>query len=173
MTTMPDMLSGGPSTETVATELRQLIDDGHADEAARRAEQLPESEVREHPDVELEMARAFARTGKYERATSLATTSLWGFRVRRDLRGQMRSNLVLGGIAFEQGHPYAAEHHFGLVRVLATSVDDRKVQSQVTNNLACLALQRGDFEAAEALLQSALKLARDLADLREIGRAHV
>lgn len=166
MLTTPDMVSGGPSGENVAVELRQLIDGGHADAAARRAEQVPDNDVRENPEVELEMARAFARIGKFERATSLATTALWGFRVRRDLRGQMRANLVLGGIAFEQGHPYAAEHHYGLVRVLATSVDDRKVQSQVTNNLACLALQRGDFDAAEALLQSALKLARDLADLR-------
>jgi tetratricopeptide (TPR) repeat protein len=166
MLTKPDIESGGPATDTLAAELRQLIDAGRADEAARRAEQLPDGAVRENPDVELEMARAFARTGKFERGTALATTALWGFRVRRDLRGQMRANLVLGGIAFEQGHPYAAEHHFGLVRVLATSVDDRRVQSQVTNNLACLALQRGDFEAAEALLQSSLKLARDLADLR-------
>lgn len=166
MLTTMDTESAGASSETLAGQFRQLIDGGRADEAVRRAGELDEGALRESPELELEVARALARTGKFERAMALATTSLWGFRVRRDLRGQMRANLVLGGIAFEQGHPHAAEHHFGLVRVLATSLDDRRVQSQVTNNLACLALQRGDFDAAEALLQSALKLARDLADLR-------
>jgi tetratricopeptide (TPR) repeat protein len=112
------------------------------------------------------MARALARTGHLEKAMGRATAALWGFRTNRDLRGQMRANLVLGGIAFEQGHPHAAEHHFGLVRVLALTLNDQKVQSQVTNNLACLALQKGDFHAAEALLRSSLQLAKDLSDLR-------
>ncbi|MFN0180147.1 MAG: tetratricopeptide repeat protein [Gemmatimonadales bacterium] len=158
--------SAGASSDSLAAQFRQLIDGGRADEVVRQAGELDDGTLREAPELELEVARALARIGKFERAMALATTALWGFRVRRELRGQMRANLVLGGIAFEQGHPHAAEHHFGLVRVLATSLDDRRVQSQVTNNLACLALQRGDFDAAEALLQSALKLARDLADLR-------
>lgn len=166
MLTTMETTSAGPSAESLAAEFRQLTDTGHADEVVRRATDLVEGTLRDCPELELEVARALARTGKFERSMALATTALWGFRVRRDLRGQMRANLVLGGVAFEQGHPHAAEHHFGLVRVLATSLDDRRVQSQVTNNLACLALQRGDFDAAEALLQSALKLARDLADLR-------
>lgn len=154
------------SSATAAIEMRELVNHGRADEAVRRLGQFTEVDFRETPDLEVEAARALARTGHFERAMARATAALWEFRAKRDLRGQMRANLVLGGIAFEQGHPHAAEHHLGLVRVLAVALDDRQVQSQVTNNLACLALQKGDFDAADALLQSALNLARDLADLR-------
>lgn len=153
-------------TQSLAVELRLLVDTGRPEEALGKVEHLSDAELREAPEVEIEMARAFARTGRFERATARATTALWGARVRRDLRCQMRANLVLGGIAFEQGHPHAAEHHFGLVRVLATSLGDRQIQQKVTNNLALIALQRQDFEAAEALLQAALKLAEELADIR-------
>jgi tetratricopeptide (TPR) repeat protein len=155
----------------MAIELRRLVDAGRADEVVRRSEQLTDAQLREAPDVEIEVARALARAGQFQKAMARATTALWGFRVQRDLRGQMRANLVLGGLAFEQGHPYAAEHHFGLVRVLAVSLGDQQVQSQVTNNLACLALQKGDFHAAEHLLQSSLDLARDLANLRAQAEA--
>lgn len=162
---MIDTLSD-ETTQSLSVEMRLLVDAGRSDDALAKAESLTEAELRELPEVEVEMARAFARTGHFERATARATTALWGARVRRDLRCQMRANLVLGGIAFEQGHPHAAEHHFGLVRVLATSLGDRQVQQKVTNNLSLLALQRQDFQAAEALLQSALRLAEELADLR-------
>ncbi|MEO8449255.1 MAG: hypothetical protein ABI647_05660 [Gemmatimonadota bacterium] len=163
--TATETMSAEASIASLATELRHLIDSGRADDALRRSEGLDPG-LKESPEIELESARALARTGHLERATARATTALWGFRVKRDVRGQMRANLVMGGIAFEQGYPHAAEHHYGVVRVLATALDDRQVQSKVTNNLACLALQRGDFDAAEALLQSALNLAKDLADLR-------
>ena len=154
------------ATQSLAVELRLLVDTGRPDEALAKVEQLTDAELREAPEIEIEMARAFARTGRFERATARATTALWSARVRRDLRSQMRANLVLGGIAFEQGHPRAAEHHYGLVRVLATSLGDRQIQQKVTNNLSLLALQRQDFEAAEALLQAALRLAEELADIR-------
>jgi len=160
-------------TETAVNpaEYRALVDGGRADEVVRRSEEIREADLRDVPEVEIEIARALARTGRFEKAMARATTALWGFRVKRDLRGQMRANLVLGGVAFEQGHPLAAEHHYGLVRVLAVSLGDHRIQAQVTNNLACLALQKGDFQAAEQLFQSSLDLARDLADLR--GQAEV
>ncbi|MGE0443203.1 MAG: tetratricopeptide repeat protein [Gemmatimonadales bacterium] len=151
---------------SLALELRRLTDTGQADEVLRRIESCDDREVREAPEVELEAARAYARTGDLTRAMATATTALWGFRSRRDLRGQMRANLVLGGLAFEQGHPEAAEHHFGLARVLASALGDQTVHTQVTNNLACLALQKGDFAAAEGLYRSALAYAEALADLR-------
>ncbi len=154
------------ATQSLAVEMRLLVDAGRPDEALAKADSLTEAEIRETPEVEIEMARALARTGHFDRATARATTALWSARVRRDLRSQMRANLILGGIAFEQGHPHAAEHHFGIVRVLATSLDDRQVLQKVTNNLSLLALQRQDFEGAEALLQAALRLAEELADIR-------
>lgn len=150
----------------LALELRQLNDSGRADEVARRLDQETDVDLRENPDIEIELARAAARTGDFNRAMATATTALWSFRSRRDLRGQMRANLVLGGIAFEQGQPEAAEHHFGLTRVLATALGDQSVHARVTNNLACLALQKGDYAAAEGLYRNALAYAEALADLR-------
>ncbi len=164
MTTMPMPVE--QDFGTLALELKRLNDAGRADEAMRRLGDFTDSELREAPEVEIELARAAARTGDFNRAMALATTSLWSFRSRRDLRGQMRANLVLGGIAFEQGQPEAAEHHFGLSRVLATALGDQAVHQQVTNNLACLALQKGDFAAAEGLYRNALAYAEALADLR-------
>lgn len=152
--------------QALAVMLRQLVDNGRVDQALGLSESLTEAEIREAPEVEIEIARALARVGRFDKAKARVTAALCGFRAKRNVRGQMRANLVLGGISFEQGHLENAEYHFGVTRVLALALDDRQVLSQVTNNLACLTLQRNDFHAAEALLQSALRLARELADLR-------
>jgi len=150
----------------LAAMLRQLVDSGRPDQAIRLAENWTQTEISDVPEIQVELARALARQGQFELAKGRAAAALGSFRRMRNVRGQMRANLVLGGVSFEQGQPEEAEYRFGVARVLALALDDRQVLAQVTNNLACLILQRNDFHAAEALLQSALQLARELADLK-------
>jgi tetratricopeptide (TPR) repeat protein len=171
MTTATMNREEGVDFGELSLELRRLVDAGHADEAIRLTNHLAGTDLRDAPEVEIEIARAAARTGNFRRAMAAATTALWNFRSKRDLRGQMRANLVLGGIALEQGQPDAAEHQLGVARMIATAVDDRQVQAQVTGNLACLAIQKGDLALAEGLYRSALAYAQAQADLR--GQAEV
>jgi len=118
------------------------------------------------PGTVLRDATAAMRQGNLPVAAALAADAATRFRARADVDGRMRSENLLGAVAFETGRVGDAEHCFGAALELAQKLDDSLMTARASNNLASVAHLSGRPELALSLYRTALLSYQRLGDRR-------
>lgn len=118
------------------------------------------------PGTVLRDATAAMRQGNLPGAAALAAAAEARFRARGDVDGRMRSENLLGAVAFETGQVGDAERCFGSALELAHKLDDSLMTARTSNNLASVAHLTGRPELALSLYRTALLSYQRLGDRR-------
>jgi len=118
------------------------------------------------PGTVLRDATAAMRQGNLPGAAALAGAAATRFRARGDADGRMRSENLLGAVAFETGQVREAEGYFGTALELAHGLDDSLMTARASNNLASVAHLTGRPEVALSLYRTALLSYQRLGDRR-------
>ena len=118
------------------------------------------------PGTVLRDATAAMRQGNLPGAAALAAAAAARFRARADGDGRMRSENLLGAVAFETGQIRDAENCFGAALELAQTLDDSLMTARASNNLASVAHLTGRPELALSLYRTALLSYQRLGDRR-------
>jgi len=118
------------------------------------------------PGTVLRDASAALRQGNLPAAAALAAAATARFRAKADADGRMRSENLLGAVAFETGQVHDAEQYFGAALELAQTLDDSLMTARASNNLASVAHLTGRPEVALSLYRTALLSYQRLGDRR-------
>jgi eukaryotic-like serine/threonine-protein kinase len=118
------------------------------------------------PGTVLRDATVAMRQGNLPGAAALAAAAAARFRARGDEDGRMRSENLLGAVAFETGQVGDAERCFGAALELAHNLDDSLMTARASNNLASVAHLTGRPELALSLYRTALLSYQRLGDRR-------
>jgi tetratricopeptide (TPR) repeat protein len=118
------------------------------------------------PGTVLRDATAAMRQGNQPVAAALAATATERFRAKADADGRMRSENLLGAVAFETGQVGDAEAYFGAALELAQTLGDSQMTARASNNLASVAHLTGRPEVALSLYRTALLSYQRLGDRR-------
>lgn len=118
------------------------------------------------PGTVLRDATVAMRQGNLPGAAALAAAAAARFRERGDVDGRMRSENLLGAVAFETGQVGDAERCFGAALELAHTLDDSLMTARASNNLASVAHLTGRPELALSLYRTALLSYQRLGDRR-------
>jgi len=118
------------------------------------------------PGTVLRDATAAMRQGNLPGAAALAAAAEARFRARGDVDGRMRSENLLGAVAFETGQVGDAERFFGTALELAHTLDDSLMTARASNNLASVAHLTGRPELALSLYRTGLLSYQRLGDRR-------
>jgi tetratricopeptide (TPR) repeat protein len=121
------------------------------------------------PGTVLRDATAAMRQGNLPAASELAAAAAARFRARGDADGRMRSENLLGAVAFETGRVHDAEMCFGAALELAHGLEDSLMTARASNNLASVAHLTGRPEVALSLYRTALLSYQRLGDRRGIA----
>jgi len=118
------------------------------------------------PGTVLRDATAAMRQGNLPAAAALAAAATARFRAKADADGRMRSENLLGAVAFETGQIHDAEAYFGAALELAQTLNDSLMTARASNNLASVAHLTGRPEVALSLYRTALLSYQRLGDRR-------
>ena len=118
------------------------------------------------PGTVLHDATVAMRQGNLPGAAALAAAAAARFRARGDSDGRMRSENLLGAVAFETGKVGDAERYFGTALELAHTLNDNLMTARASNNLASVAHLTGRPELALSLYRTALLSYQRLGDRR-------
>lgn len=118
------------------------------------------------PGSLLQEATGAMRQGDLDRAGRLAASALEQFRARGDADGRMRSENLLGAVAFERGEVGEAESRFGIALGIAHDLEDSLMAARASNNLASVAHLAGRPELALSLYRNAMLSYQRLGDRR-------
>jgi len=118
------------------------------------------------PGTVLRDATAAMRQGNLPGAAALAAAAEARFRARGDVDGRMRSENLLGAVAFETGQVGDAERCFAAALELAHTLDDALMTARASNNFASVAHLTGRPELALSLYRTALLSYQRLGDRR-------
>jgi tetratricopeptide (TPR) repeat protein len=152
--------------EDPSRQLRELVASGRYQDALDLHRRETDQNVRQRPEVQLLAATAATRLGELRLGVTLAETALGRFQSRADNDGRMRSTNLIGAIAFEHGRLAEAERAFGEALRLARELNDSLTAARASNNLASVALLRGNADLALSLYRSALLAYQRLGDRR-------
>lgn len=118
------------------------------------------------PGTVLRDATAAMRQGNLPAAAALAAAATARFLAKADADGRMRSENLLGAVAFETGQVREAEAYFGAALELAQTLGDSLMTARASNNLASVAHLTGRPEVALSLYRTALLSYQRLGDRR-------
>lgn len=118
------------------------------------------------PGTVLQDATAAMRQGNLPGAAALAAAAAERFQARGDSDGRMRSENLLGAVAWETGQVHEAEQYFGTALELAHNLDDRVMTARASNNMASVAHLTGRPDLALSLYRTALLSYQRLGDRR-------
>lgn len=124
------------------------------------------------PGALLLAATAATRQGDLGTAATRASEALAGFRLRADRDGRMRSQNLLGVIAYETGRMEQAELNWNDTLEAARDLRDNLMIARASNNLASLTYLRNDTLGALTLFRSALLSYQRLGDRKGMAEAY-
>jgi tetratricopeptide (TPR) repeat protein len=124
------------------------------------------------PGALLLAATAATRQGDLGTAAARASEALEGFRLRADTDGRMRSQNLLGVIAYETGRMDQAELNWNDALDAARGLKDNLMIARASNNLASLTYLRNDTLGALTLFRSALLSYQRLGDRKGMAESY-
>ncbi|MHC4451144.1 MAG: tetratricopeptide repeat protein, partial [Planctomycetota bacterium] len=107
--------------------------------------------------------------GDYDRAWDCATRFREITRLIGDRRGEATSGVILSTLWMLFGAIEEMEHELNRIEVWIEETRDRWLSGYAVRQRAWIALQRGDWEAAERLYIDAIALRRELGDLNSLA----
>lgn len=124
------------------------------------------------PGALLLAATTATRQGDLGTAAARASEALEGFRLRADNDGRMRSQNLLGVIAYETGRMEQAELNWNDALDTARGLKDNLMIARASNNLASLTYLRNDTLGALTLFRSALLSYQRLGDRKGMAESY-
>lgn len=158
----------GPAADLLHA-LRALLAEGRYQEVLDRFAERRDPADRSDPILLLTVAAAATRLGHLDQGQELALGALAVCRSRADDDGRVRSENLLGAIAFARGQIGTATAHWRTALDLSRATGDILTLARASNNLASACHLGGDVLVARGLYRESLAAYQRIADRREIA----